>query len=176
MAESDAAPVIFLDVDGVCHPLAPTGHALLADMKALTQRADEELDLPDDAEASVVPGEFTDDCMEALSRCVQQLGSVRLVLSSTWRETAPQRRAVNRQLRLHAIQEVVDCTPMLPLRRGGRAAEILAWMEQSSPRPAKWVAIDDQELVLPDGHFVRTEAAKGFTEQDALRVCKLLQG
>jgi hypothetical protein len=172
MESRHAVPVIFLDVDGVCHPLAPSGHALFADMKALTLRAEQELDLPEDAEGAVVPGEFTDDCMRALSGCIGQLGSVRIVLSSTWRETAPQRRAVNRQLRLHGLPEAVGCTP---ISGGGRAAEILSWVEQSSPRPVRWVAIDDHELVLPDGCFVRTDPAKGFTEQDALRVCQLLE-
>jgi len=58
-------------------------------MEALAARADAEFDLPEDATASVVEGEFLPDNMAALASIVQQTGA-RIVLSSTWRETWPQ--------------------------------------------------------------------------------------
>ncbi len=165
--------VVLLDVDGVLHGLLPSGLCRDADLAALTARTDAELDLDETATASVVPGEFNAQCMGHLSRCVAAAGA-RIVLSSTWREKAPQRRAVDAQLRLHGLPAHCGCTPMLPLvDGGGRAAEILAWVAEH--RPAAWVAIDDADLSakLPEQHFHRTDPARGLTGDDASRVIAL---
>jgi len=93
-------------------------------MEALAARADAEFDLPEDATASVVEGEFLPDNMAALASIVQQTGA-RIVLSSTWRETWPQRRAVEKQLIAHGISGgVADVTPARPQHEGGRSAEV----------------------------------------------------
>jgi len=169
-------PVIFLDVDGVCHPLRPSGHALHASMEALTARAEAEWDLADGATASTVQGEFTDDCMAALAKCVHS-SNARIVLSSTWRETAPQRRAVEAQCRAHRVGNVLpvvsSITPSKPGFEGGRVAEILHWVEEH--QPMHWLAIDDADLSkLPPGHFVHTDPGAGLTLDDAARVVDLL--
>ena len=142
-------------------------------MDAIIARGEAEAELPEDATAATVDGEFTNECMGALAQCVHAT-SARIVLSSTWRETAPQRRAVEAQLKAHGIVErICGCTPGLPLLEGGRVAEILQWVDLH--KPARWVALDDADLSkLPAGRFVRTDPAKGFTRHDAARVEELL--
>lgn len=180
----DARPagraVIFLDVDGVLHPLDPRGLPARADFDELTARSEAELDLDSTATASVVRGEFEEENMRAMRACVAECGAS-IVLSTTWRETEPQRRAVDQQLVKHGLPASIGCTPRLPLLEGGRPAEIEAWVREH--RPARWVAIDDQELdaeraharALPAQHFVRTDPARGFTAEDAARVKELLR-
>ena len=114
--------------------------------------------------------------MAALNYIIQ-ITQASIVLSSTWRETAPQRRAVDQQLAKHGIPQAVDATPRLSTLDGGRAAEILAWAASSAAGSSCWVAIDDMELdaQLPAGHFVHTDPAAGLTMAEAERVCALLQ-
>lgn len=165
--------VIFLDVDGVLHALKPNGVCRDADPDELIARFDAELYLADDAVASVVPGEFNSQCMRLLAQCVSSSGAS-IVLSSTWRETAPQRRAVDAQLVSHGMRASVSCTPKMPLIGGGRAAEIQWWVEEH--RPKRWVALDDMDLSgLPDAHFVRTDPAKALDEETARRVVAALR-
>ena len=164
-------PIIFLDIDGVVHPLASSGHALLVPMEELTRRADAELlQASEDAIGEVLEGEFVPACMRPLAACAAAVGA-KLVLSSTWRETPAQRRAVDRQLIAWGMPATCDATPQL--RGAGRSAEVRAWVDAN--RPSRWVCIDDQELLsLPPEHYVRTDAASGFTEADAAIVCTLL--
>ena len=161
-------PTIFLDIDGVCHPLKPSGHCLRASMDALAARADAEMDLPEDAVASTITGEFEPENMRALAACAQQCGA-RFVLSSTWRETAPQRRAVDAQLIAAGMPPISGYT-MLGTR--WRYEQILQYVHEF--KLTKWVAIDDAELKLPCEHYVRVDPAVGFTDRDAECVCALL--
>jgi hypothetical protein len=172
---ADQPAVLVLDIDGVCHPLTDKGVAALAKLSDLTARCDRELDLDDSATGEVVDGEFVEPCMHALARAVR-VTRAEIVLSSTWRETALQRRAVDGQLRAHGIPAHSGCTPMLPLLEGGRAAEILAWADATQSSKQRWVAIDDNPAVnkLPEGHFVWTDYRTGFTEADADTVIALL--
>eukprot|EP00966_Prymnesium_polylepis_P284441 6571221-Prymnesium_polylepis.2 len=62
--------------------------------------------------------------MAPLARALLDVHAL-IVLSTTWRETAPQRRAVDEQLELNGLPRHASCTPMLPSLEGGRAAEIL---------------------------------------------------
>ena len=173
--------VVFLDVDGVLHPLKPNGLCRDASVDELSARADAEMDLPEDATASVVCGEFNAQCMANLHRCIETTGAS-IVLSSTWRETAPQRRAVDAQLRLHSLPSTVACTPQLGNLAGGRPAEILSWVADN--QPTRWIAIDDAELMKPSHHdsrsvlspehVVQTDPTAGMTEADANLAIKLL--
>ena len=166
-------PVIFLDVDGVCHPLKPSGHPLYASMDDLTARTEAEIDLPDDATGSIVEGEFTHDCMSALQAFVKNTDA-RVVLSSTWRETGPQRRAVDVALKKAGIPPASGATPMRTLHDGGRVAEIMQWVD--TQKPVRWLAIDDADLgKLPTGHFLQTDPGLGFTLKDVERAFELLQ-
>ena len=161
-------PTIFLDIDGVCHPLKPSGHCLRASMDALAARADAEMDLPEHAVASTITGEFEPENMRALAACVQQCGA-RIVLSSTWRETAPQRRAVDAQLIAAGMPPISGYT-IFGTR--WRCEQILQYVREF--KLTKWVAIDDAELRLPSEHYVRVSPAVGFTDRDAECVCALL--
>ncbi len=167
-ASATSPPTIFLDIDGVCHPLKPSGHCLRASMDDLAARADAEIDLPEDATASTVPGEFEAENMRPLASCVKRSGA-RLILSSTWRETAPQRRAVDAQLVAAGMPMISGCTGI-----GGsnRTEQILQFVHEH--KLGKWVAVDDAELKLPSDHYVHIEPGDGFTDKDAERVCNLL--
>ena len=118
---------IVLDVDGVLHPLGENGLPSNAKLEDLMERADEE---PTEDDGScvgrTVAGEFEPHCMAELARAVAETGA-EIVLSSTWRETRPQRRAVDLKLQEFFMPTSVACTPRLSVLRGGRAAEILAW-------------------------------------------------
>ena len=133
------APVLFLDVDGVLHPLGPTGAPLLASSEALLQRADDEAAIiGDEHTAAVVHGEFIAPCTSQLARIVAETGC-RIVLSTTWRETPPQRRAVDAQLVAAGCPSSCDCTPRLSVLRGGRPAEILAYVREHAV--TRWVEL-----------------------------------
>jgi hypothetical protein len=172
--EANVCPVILLDIDGVVHPLAPSGHPLHASMDDLSARCDADLEMDEEeGVGGVVEGEFTAECMHALQECCQATGC-EIVLSSTWRETQPQRRAVDGQLRKANLPASSGCTPRLPLVGGGRAHEILAWAEANPSRC--WVAIDDMALdELPEAHFVKTDPAVGLTSADAELVVEKLR-
>tara|TARA_B100000795_G_scaffold163709_1_gene123098 strand:- start:1583 stop:2020 length:438 start_codon:yes stop_codon:yes gene_type:complete len=126
--------------------------------------------------------------MAELARAVATTGA-QIVLSTTWRETPPQRRAVDRKLQEFGIPPSVDATPRLSVLRGGRAAEILAWAA-AQPAGTRWVALDDIDLgqkpvpgtgrsvvdgtLLPE-HFVHVDAHIGLTAADADRLIGLLE-
>ena len=80
-------PLIFLDVDGVLHPLSERGFPLHADMQAILDRRD----------GDVVAGEFTEPCMKQLRRLVDAVQGT-IVWSSTWRENERSLAAANAQV------------------------------------------------------------------------------
>lgn len=88
---------------------------------------------------------------------------------STWRETGYQRRCVVEALAAFGVASPLGDTASLPSYDGGREREILAWVA-AHPATGAWVAIDDMDLELPEGHFVRTDRGKGFTAADGARV------
>ena len=175
----DASPLVFLDVDGVCHPLKSNGLPLHASLEALTRRTDDDLELSDDdpnAIGGVVEGEFLEENMRRLAELVHAVGA-HIVLSSTWRETAIQRRAIDAQLRRFGMPSHVGCTPRLPtIGGGGRHAEIMAWVAEHcadgdeaaahrSRHRRCWVAIDDLDLKdHTRSHFVKTDLTVGLDE------------
>ena len=171
-APSDA-PCVLLDVDGVLHPLAASGHPLYASMDDLTLRTNADALLPDHAVGGVVDGEFMQDNMAALAYILRATGAS-VILSSTWRETGPQRRAVDAMLLRHGLPASLGVTPRLSTLEGGRAAEILAWAAERDD--ISWVAIDDLDLTadLPSEFFVQTDPGRGLTMADAERAIALL--
>ena len=187
----DASPLVFLDVDGVCHPLKSNGLPLHASLEALTRRTDDDLELSDDdpnAIGGVVEGEFLEENMRRLAELVHAVGA-HIVLSSTWRETAIQRRAIDAQLRRFGMPSHVGCTPRLPtIGGGGRHAEIMAWVAEhcahgdeaaahGSRHRCCWVAIDDLDLkdALPEDHFVKTDPTVGLDEGVVERALECLR-
>ena len=133
-------------------------------------------------------GEFEPHCMAELARAVAETGA-QIVLSTTWRETPPQRRAVDRKLQEFGIPASVEATPRLSVLRGGRASEILKWAA-AQPAGTRWVALDDIDLgqkpvpgtgrsvvdgtLLPE-NFVHVDARTGLTAGDADRLIALLE-
>jgi hypothetical protein len=178
MDEAAVPAVIFLDVDGVLHPLSPNHLPLHADPADLSARADEEL-----AEAihpkqdalspitRVVEGEFLPECMKELKRIVDMCGAS-IVLSTTWRETEAGRAAVKQQLDKAGIpaSKVIGCTPHF--ESNSRAAEISDWVSTHSI--TRYVALDDMEMDLDQSHFVRTDMGCGLTAADATLAIKIL--
>ena len=80
------------------------------------RRADADMELSDADESAVggvVEGEFEEDNMAALAKIVTSVGA-RIVLSTTWRETAAQRRAVDRQLQSNGLPKHSGVTPSIP--------------------------------------------------------------
>ena len=120
--------VIFLDVDGVLHPLGANFLPSEANFDDLMARADTvDACAPDDASSSevypVVAGEFLPRCLAALRRIVEATGA-EVVLSSTWRETLPQTRAVNLQLATGAgLRPCCAATPCLSVVDGASDSE-----------------------------------------------------
>ena len=159
---------MFLDVDGVLHGLDPaTYRPRHATLDALLTRAEHEDSAAaaaaacDDDVGEVVPGEFEPACMTQLARLLASLPPpVRIVLSSTWRETARGRNAVATQIARHCPRApaLTDSTPLLPGR--GRAAEIRTWLQRNridsaadgiSGAALRWIALDDEDLSAPQG-------------------------
>ena len=164
-------PVIFLDVDGVLHPLAKNHLPLHASEEDLMRRADAEMHMQSadrDRVGEAVAGEFWPPCMRPLADAVKRSGA-EIVLSSTWRETLPQRRCVSKKLAEYGL----DFKEFTPTVFGGRENEILEWLSTRDAR-RRWIAVDDLDLRLPEGHFVQIDSFMGFTTADADRVCDLL--
>lgn len=99
--------VVFLDVDGVLHPLAANSLPVDADVEELCARGVEELEAEKAADSSFItrtmPYEFVKPCMTALQVLIEQTGAV-IVLSSTWREVAGSRMAVTARLADYGIR------------------------------------------------------------------------
>lgn len=173
-ARASSRRVVVLDVDGVLHPLNEKGLPLHAALEDLHARADEDrgADEEDDGErlATTVEGEFVPSCMGELARAIAETGA-EIVLSSTWRETPPERRAVDAKLQENFMPCSIGCTPRLSVLRGGRAAEILAWASEQ-PAETRWVAVDDVDLrlgpvSLPPERFIHVDHQTGLTAADA---------
>ena len=110
MAASLCSPplrVIFLDVDGVLHPLGPNFLPCLAVPDELFARTDDELEHCEEEGFvfTVVAGEFVPPCMAQLKRIVDTTGAT-IVLSSTWRAEGYLVRAVDDELSKAGIQPI----------------------------------------------------------------------
>eukprot|EP00729_Bicosta_minor_P006623 gene6623-31198_t len=148
---------IFLDVDGVLHPLTPKGHPVGADIIDLCDRSDEEMAADARKDASfvtrVLPTEFKRSHMEQLKRIVDATGA-EIILSSTWREMPSSYAAVAQQLALYNIPPPTSATPVLvssshvpPTYRGKRGVEIMLAME-ARPHLDAFVVLDDSDFTL----------------------------
>jgi hypothetical protein len=178
--EIDPHRIVFLDVDGVLHPIGqpPYMVPLEADWDDLCTRADEVEAHGDEPEyvTRVCNGEFLDPCMAALKRAVET-ADARIVLSTTWRKRAADRRAVLQQLRRYELAErVIGDTPCC----GARGHECRQWIEEHQAKQdvdalqqMEFVVLDDDdEGVLAGSHipatrFVKIRRATGMTEADA---------
>lgn len=207
--------IIFLDVDGVLHPLNEKHLPSNVKMEELYQRVEEEEEAGDSLEMTrILEGEFMPDIMQRLSKTIDTCAaaaataatsnnSVSIVLSSTWRETVPGRRAVNAKLKEFGIPIVSSCTPHLQSMhvRCTRAHEIVHWLCEkvaSDKRGAgeadafRFVVLDDADLLGDETmqlgtegsdyaadfirpYFVRCDKSVGLTETDCQQALSILQ-
>ena len=173
---------IFLDIDGVVHPLNAKHIPAKADYDAWLNRAQSA------HITEVIDGEFLPEHM-ALVKKIANDTDAQIVLSSTWRETPEDLAAVKKQFELHGLPKLVGCTP----RAACRAAEICIWLEKKfGPNAADtccFVALDDDDLIerakskegndkyskiLAAGHFVKLDPAKALTPEDMQKAIRLL--
>ena len=173
---------IFLDIDGVVHPLNAKHIPAKADYDAWLNRAQSA------PVTEVIEGEFLPEHM-ALVKKIANDTDAEIVLSSTWRETPEDLAAVEKQFELHGLPKLVGCTP----RAACRAAEICIWLEQTFGVGAVdtccFVALDDDDLIeranfkegndkygkiLAAGHFVKLDPTKALTPADAEKAIRLV--
>ncbi|WP_430962678.1 HAD domain-containing protein [Pseudomonas koreensis] len=135
--------IIFLDIDGVLHPLFP--------------RRDRP---PSESEPLAYLPRF--------SAVLRDFPSTKVVISSTWRV----RRTLDelRSLFPQDLQaQIIGATPSFPdsRRPGGREAEAMSWLD-SHPEHKSWIALDDcavcwfsmSKLIFCDDGFRSEEDAQ----------------
>ena len=128
--------VLFLSVDGVLHP-AET-------------RKDSHFDRTN---------------MAHLNAIIEMTGA-ELVLLSSWRLKSSWCRDVYEALKDHGIAPFFSRTPKVWHKKehwwhDDRGLEIKAWVVHHNPKA--WVVVDDQEVMVPDGHAFRTDRCSGLT-------------
>ncbi|MHC8403347.1 HAD domain-containing protein [Pseudomonas sp. MDT1-17] len=132
--------IIFLDIDGVLHPLFPRRD------RPATESA---------------PFAY----LPRLSAVLRDYPKTYVVISSTWRVN----RTLNELKSLFPLDlqdRIIGSTPILEdsQRPGGREAEALSWLD-SNPEHTSWVAVDDcavcwfslSKLILCNDGFRREE-------------------
>ena len=177
--------VVFLDVDGVLHPVGENHLPLYAELESLLARNDADLDC-DSNDASyvspVVEGEFMVANMLALRTIVDATGA-NIVLTSTWRTNTVSRRAVEAQLILHNITApIIGSTPILDV--GYCREDEIAMYLQSHPEISSFCVLDDMELNAcsnPDrgyfdsSKFIWCDPLIGLTMADAEKAIGILE-
>lgn len=160
--------IVFLDVDGVLHPLGPNHLPIGVPVEALLEREDGKnvAGWP-----SFHPHEFSPQNMRCLVALVREADSIEIVLTSTWREQESSLATVRSELGKHSLR-VRDTTP---IHAGGdvrgRGNEIAEWLaKQERECELKYVILDDAELTFEAedrrsmaAHFVRVDKATGLT-------------
>ena len=169
---------MFLDVDGVLHPLNEKHLPADANYDEIIARGEgpgTEVDPVSGLKVStVLKGEFLPRCMSILKKICDGAApfSVQIILSSTWRETLEGTRAVNKQLQLAGLNPVSGCTPLLSTEPGPcrRAREILQWLKEHAPNApdryenggiqavlqnplTRFVVIDDDDVIGAETPF-----------------------
>lgn len=159
--------VIFLDIDGVLN------HTVLYAENALR--------------GPTPPVGWIDRaCVARLDALCARTGAA-VVISSGWRtyESIPGAtqggwRGATEVLRAAGLRaEVIGATPDSTRQVGGlsmaddRGLEILSWLCEH-PEVERWVVLDDCDMGVDPGRFVRTSIAVGLTDADCERAVKIL--
>lgn len=140
---------IFLDFDGVAHPW----------------------------------GEVEDfRCLPLIEAVVRAHDEARIVIAADWRMLFSMPELV-RHFAEDIRPRIVGTTPHLVPRRGSdlhglREREAMAWLAQHEPDPSQvaWCAIDDAPgNWLTRSRLVLTDFKRGFTEEDAVHLERLLE-
>ena len=156
---------IFLDIEGVVVPIAPTGTG---------------------------GGDLDGFCLANLKTIFDTFPGAQIILTSTWRLDSAKQDCLNTALSELGLPPVAGGTcaqaktktavtylqddPEEQRLVGNRVDEICEWLEEHGPC-AQWVAIDGMDLGVDlrmEGHFVRTDMESGLSGSDADRVLSLL--
>lgn len=139
--------VIFLDVDGVLHPVNVTRQDQL----------------------------FRRDKMSMLRHLIQQTGA-EICLSSAWRLQPQTMRIVNQELVRHGMNPAIDKTGDFG-RNGKRSSEILKWVASHEPSAWVAIDdmdLTEGELRMR-GHFLHTNSFVGLTVEGIEQALRMLK-
>ncbi|CAE7944759.1 unnamed protein product [Symbiodinium necroappetens] len=161
---SEERRLLFLDVDGVLHPLQVR-------MLEQTQKVD-------------TSHCFQDTCMRELRRVVSTTGA-QIILSSSWRKFEKTRQMLLEELAKHGLSFREWTTVAGGEGSDARVDQILAFVTASNVD--SWAAVDDEDLAPSSSlqsegmmkslfrqHFVRTDASRGLDAETADALIQLL--
>uniref|UniRef100_A0A7S0RZJ5 FCP1 homology domain-containing protein n=1 Tax=Chlamydomonas leiostraca TaxID=1034604 RepID=A0A7S0RZJ5_9CHLO len=154
--------LLFLDVDGVLHPL----RLEFKDGKIIDDHC------------------FQPACMQQLKRVVEATGA-EIVLSSSWRAYEGPRLKLLQALQPYGLT-FTRWTTTLDLD-GTRGSQILHFVSQNAAQVGEWAVVDDEPLLraaapgsLMEGvvaaRAVKTDGAVGMTAADADALIAILTG
>eukprot|EP00199_Chlamydomonas_sp_CCMP681_P003489 CAMPEP_0119107342 /NCGR_PEP_ID=MMETSP1180-20130426/9652_1 /TAXON_ID=3052 ORGANISM="Chlamydomonas cf sp, Strain CCMP681" /NCGR_SAMPLE_ID=MMETSP1180 /ASSEMBLY_ACC=CAM_ASM_000741 /LENGTH=164 /DNA_ID=CAMNT_0007092815 /DNA_START=72 /DNA_END=566 /DNA_ORIENTATION=+ len=151
--------VLFLDVDGVLHPL----RLMFKDGKVIDEHC------------------FQKSCCEQLKKVVQATGA-EIVLSSSWRCHAGSRDKLQDALRQWGLG-FTRWTTTNPLD-GKRASQVLRFVSDHAAEIEGWAVVDDEDLLEGAGdglmlqvfaqRFVRTDCDLGLNVAQADKLIAIL--
>eukprot|EP01064_Diplonema_japonicum_P009762 TRINITY_DN1720_c1_g1_i1.p1 TRINITY_DN1720_c1_g1~~TRINITY_DN1720_c1_g1_i1.p1 ORF type:complete len:487 (+),score=122.15 TRINITY_DN1720_c1_g1_i1:36-1496(+) len=151
--------VLFLDVDGVLHPLRLELVNGVSDSAHL----------------------FNPTCMRLLKEIVER-GHAKIVLSSSWRMFEHSRVKLQNALCDHSIAPFTEWTTLLE-DSAGRAGQILRYVQDHGDEIDEWAVLDDEDIIDGRGgmlmqvlqaRWVRTDKEKGLTQKDADDIIAIL--
>lgn len=150
--------LIFLDIDGVLVPDRPLNAAeSLQDLM-----------------------KFDRTCLQEFETILRRYPSVRVVISSSWREMFPF-ETIPPLFSPDITPRIIGSTPFLDPKAVCeleylRYQEVLEYLRQNCPEHSPWVAVDDiPEHYPPDAPIVATVAEVGFDRNAAKALSKYLQ-
>lgn len=118
---------------------------------------------------------FDPVCTARLANAIQG-HNVDIVITSTWRLEWPLKQLQSRLGPLGTT--LVGVTPEIgdPFLKFRRYHEVLRHRERIAPTGSRWIAIDDEPGRYPDhlNNLILTDPRVGFSEEDALRLSRLL--
>lgn len=182
--------IVFLDIDGVLHPLGDNNLPLYATLQDLVARNDSDLNCDDTDPNYMSPpvkGEFMEKNMSALRHLMQVIRPSAIVLSSTWRTRAYSVRAIEKRLKEHGIcAPVVGCTPVMDSTLCNREDEICSYLRDHQSSIKSYCILDDMKLTQSrngntvgpfDPHrFVKCDPNKGLTMDEVEIAISILRG
>lgn len=130
--------IVFLDIDGVTHPVSGSSPFQPDCLDALVKTF------------SQLDAEIVITSTWRLDRSIDEL---RMLLGSDIGD------------RIIDVTPDLDLDPFL---KWPRAREVVAWLQSNRSQDVKWVAIDDEEGNYPTGHSYLSDRRTGFIESDVI--------